>query len=193
MKGLVLLLAVLSLSACNKGISKGSKHLDLSSSQNLDSQSSLIDKGLEISDLTEYRKASGYSCKVSMIDGNHDLFIESSVEDGENKYTHFFAANKDANAAIDKQLDFVRDLNADQDKELLASLGFSKRQIAKIAEKDAKTLETKTVIFFDENELSGYVERTAEARNEAGKVIKESTLTIGELVVCAEAEMDVEV
>lgn len=193
MKGLVLLLAVLSLSACNKGISKGSKQVGLGTTSNLEPQSSSIDKSLELPETIEYRKAAGYSCKISMIDGNHDLFIETSLQDGEKKYTHYFAANKDANSAIDKQLDFVRDLNAGQDKELLASLGFSKRQIIKIAEKDAKILETKTVIFFDENELSGYIERTAEARNEAGKVIKESTLTIGELVDCMEAEMDVEV
>lgn len=193
MKGLVLLLAVLSLSSCNKGISKGSKHVDLSTTSNLDPQASSIDKGLDTQDITEYRKASGYSCKVSMIDGNHDLFIESAMVDGEKKYTHYFAANKDANAAIDKQLDFVRNLGDGQDNQLLASLGFSKRQIAKIADKNGKVVETKTVIFFDESELTGYVERTAEARNEAGKIIRESTLTIGELDDCMEADMDVEI
>jgi hypothetical protein len=156
-------------------------------------QSTTMEKDLDIPESIEYRKASGYSCKISMIDGNHDLFIEASEVNGEKKYTHFFAANKDANAALDKQLDFKRELNVGQDKELLVQLGFSKKQIVKIAEKDAKTIETKTVIFFDEAELTGYVERTAEALNSDGKIVKDSTMTIGELVDCMEADMDVEI
>jgi hypothetical protein len=192
MKSFILVLTLLSLTACNKGISKAKNNTGITptlkdSLTELSSEKSLI----EITEI-EFRTAKGYGCQINGDDMTQPLFIERKKVKDETHYQHYFAATVDANNTIEDQLDFNRTLDLSQDEEFLSELGFSKKQIKKMVAK-AVAVKTSTIIYFDENELSGHIERTAEVKDKDDKTIQRATKVIGEISDCDDSEMEVEV
>jgi hypothetical protein len=191
MKNLVLLIALLSLSACNKGIKKSQGLAGLLPHQG--QTSAVNNKNIELNFETEYHLAMGYACNVKLPKNTLPIFIEPIDIKGETKYKFHLAVNKSAQQAILSQFDFDNSIDAAKDAPLLAGLGFSRHQIKKIETEEADKVEVSSEVFFDETELTGYMERKSLAKNSEGKIIKSTTQFVGDLSDCVESELEVEI